>query len=152
MHRLKVSSRVFHVVGAITAPFGKPISERPPVPAPHERLATYKQKRFAKLERRALRQDASEGDAKAIKKLQSMGLDTGNVAATGQKKEDGKRDPVGNIDKRARRNKESAMKMNEQAEANLLEADRKAEELKEEGLSAEAELPRKSSVGESQVQ
>lgn len=99
-----------------------------------------------------MRLAASEGDAEAIKKLQSMGLDPGNVAETGQKKEDGKRDPVGKIDKRAKRNKESAMKMNEQAEANLLEADRREEELKEEGLSAEAELPRKSSAGKSQVQ
>lgn len=58
---------------------------------------------------------------------------------------------MGKIDERAKHNKESAMKMNEQAEANLLEAKEKADALSEQGLSADAELPRKSSVGDSQV-
>lgn len=55
MHRLKVSSQVFHVVGAITVPYGKPISDRPPIPSPNERLPKYNEKRFAKLERRSSR-------------------------------------------------------------------------------------------------
>lgn len=59
---------------------------------------------------------------------------------------------VGKINQRARHNKESAMKMNEQAEANILEAKEKVDELREQGLSANADLPRKSSVGEPAVQ
>lgn len=89
MHRLKVSSQVFHVVGAVTAPFGKPLSERPPVPTPDERLSKYKEKRFAKLERRELRRKAANGNAGAIKKLQSMGLDPGKGVEPGKgRKED----------------------------------------------------------------
>lgn len=84
MHRLKVSSQVFHVVGSIIAPFGRPISERPPIPTPDERLANYKEKRFAKLERRKLRQEAAQGDADAIKQLQAMGLDPGKGAEPGK--------------------------------------------------------------------
>lgn len=42
------------------------------------------------------------------------------------------------------------MKMNEQAEANLLEAKEKGDALREQGLSADTELPKKSSVGEQQ--
>lgn len=84
MHRLKVSSQVFHVVGAITAPFGKPISERPPIPTPDERLETYKRKRFAKLERRSLRREAAMGHADAIKQLQAMGLDPGKGVEAGK--------------------------------------------------------------------
>lgn len=159
-----------HVVGAITAPFGKPISERPPIPTGDERLAKYKEKRFAKLERRALRQQAADGDAEAIKKLQAMGLDPGKGVEAGkgkdanvQKEVGKKRNPtggpgilgnkgqklpehvlpggkheVGKIDERAKQNKESAMKMNERAEANLLEAKEKSEELGKDGLSADS--------------
>lgn len=59
---------------------------------------------------------------------------------------------VGKIDERAKHNKESAMKMSEQAEANLLEAKDKADALQDQGLSANTELPRKASVGDSHVQ
>ena len=172
LHRLKVSSQVHHVVGAITAPFGKPISERPPIPTPDERLSKYKEKRFAKLERRALRQQAADGNAEAIKKLQSMGLDPGKGAEAGkgkdanvQKEVGKKRNPtggpgilgkkgqklpehvlpggkheVGKIDERAKQNKESAIKMSGQAEANLLEAKEKSEDLGAQGLSADEEV------------
>ena len=183
LHRLRVSKRVHHVVGRITAPFGKPIQDRPPIPTPDERLAQYKKERFAKLERRALRRKAAMGDAEAIEQLRSMGLDPGKNVAPGKGEKAGvqegvgkKRTPtsgailgskgqklpegvlpggkheVGKINERSKQNKESATKLNEQAEANLLEAKEKADELKEEGLSADGELPKKSSVGEAQTQ
>ena len=179
LHRLHVSSQVFHVVGAITAPFGKPLSERPPVPTPDDRLAKYKEKRFAKLERLLLRQKAAAGDADAIKELRAMNLDPGKGAEPGKGQKANlqrgvgvKRNPtpgailgnkgqkfpegvlpggkhqVGKIDARAKHNKESAMKYNEKAEANLLEAKEKDEQLRQKGLSAESVLSRKSSVGE----
>lgn len=183
LHRLKVSKQIEHVVGAIVAPFGKPIDQRPPVPTPDERLASYMEHRLAKLKRRELRREAARGSKPAIEKLREMGLDPGKNVEPGQGQKEGlekgvgkKRTPtpgailgakgqklpegvlpggkheVGRIDERAKRNKEKAMKLNEKAEENLLEAKEKGEALKEQGLSAEEELPKKSSVGESQVQ
>ena len=87
MHRLHASSQVFHVVGEVLAPFGKPLALRPPVPTPDERLAAYKKKRFAKLHRRGLRQRAAKGDAEAIRELQAMGLDAGAGVAAGEGRE-----------------------------------------------------------------
>lgn len=59
---------------------------------------------------------------------------------------------VGKIDERAKHNQESSMKLNEKTEANLLEAQEKVEALQGQGLSADAELPRKSSVGDAREQ
>ncbi len=66
------------------SPFGTPIEERPPVPSPDDRLAVYKQKRFAKLNRRALRTRAAQGSAEAIQELREMGLDPGKGVEAGK--------------------------------------------------------------------
>ena len=84
LHRLRVSTAVHHVVASIVAPFGTPISERPPIPTADDRLATYKAKRFAKLHRRSLRREAAKGDADAIKELREMGLDPGKRVEAGK--------------------------------------------------------------------
>ncbi|KAK6431631.1 hypothetical protein LTR95_012208 [Oleoguttula sp. CCFEE 5521] len=75
LHRLRVSSTVHHVVAEIITPFGKPISERPPIPTPEERFAAYKTARLAKLERRKLRREAGEGKEEAVAELKALGLD-----------------------------------------------------------------------------
>jgi hypothetical protein len=75
---------VHHVVAEIISPFGKPLSERPRVPTADERLAAYKEKRFAKLHRRSLRREAAKGSADAFAELQKMGLDPGKGVEAGQ--------------------------------------------------------------------
>lgn len=87
-----MSKRVGHVVAKIISPFGKPIGQRPPIPKPDDRLAAYKEKRFAKLDRRELRRKAAEGDAEAIEKLKKVDLDPGKGAEVGVGK--GKKDNV----------------------------------------------------------
>lgn len=86
LHRLRCSKHVHHVVGRIVSPFGKPVEARPQIPTPDERLAIYKQARFAKLERRRLRQQAAIGDGQAIAKLKEMGLDPGFGVEEGKSK------------------------------------------------------------------
>ncbi|KAF2160559.1 hypothetical protein M409DRAFT_28943 [Zasmidium cellare ATCC 36951] len=83
LHRLHVSKQVDHVVARIVSPFGTPVEQRPPIPSPDERLASYKEKRFAKLKRRELRVKAAEGDAEAIQELKNMGLDPGDGTQAG---------------------------------------------------------------------
>lgn len=83
-----MSTQVDHVVARIVAPFGTPIDQRPPIPTPEERLAAYKEKRFAKLKRRTLRTKAADGDAEAIQQLKDMGLDPGHGAEPGVGKSD----------------------------------------------------------------
>lgn len=84
LHRLRVSTAVKHVVANIITPFGKPISERPNIPTPEERLATYKTVRLAKLHRRHLRREAAKGDAESIVELRRMNLDPGHGVAAGK--------------------------------------------------------------------
>lgn len=79
-----MSTRVHHVIASIITPFGKPISERPHIPTPEERLAAYKTQRFAKLNRRHLRREAAKGDAESIVELRRMGLDPGHGVAPGK--------------------------------------------------------------------
>lgn len=172
LHRLRVSTRVFHVVASIVAPFGNPIEDRPPVPSADDRLSAYKEKRFAKVHRRALRVKAAQGDPEAIRALQEMGLDPGKGAEPFQGKtanlEEGtgkKRTPskgailgnkgqklpegvlpggkveVGKINQRAQRNKGLAMKFQEQAEDNIMEAKEKGEELAQQGIVTPTKLP-----------
>ena len=66
-----------HVVAKIISPFGTPVEQRPPVLNADERLAKYKEKRFAKLHRRSLRRQAAMGEPAAIRELRGMGLDPG---------------------------------------------------------------------------
>jgi len=171
LHRLKHSKHVHHVIGKLITPFGVPVSQRPPIPTADERLATYKEKRFAKLERRTLRRKAAMGDGDAIRELQSRGLDPGNGAEEGKGEkanlqpnvgktrdsgkgailgEKGQKLPkgvlpggkheVGKIDERAKHNKEKAMRLEEKAEENLLEAKEKREEVREQSnVSANAD-------------
>ena len=143
LHRLRVSTVVHHVVAKIITPFSTPISERPPVPTPDERLAIYKEKRFAKLRRRELRQKAADGDSAAIQELRSMGLDPGKgVAPAPAKRKMGGLEKGTKINERAQKNKESALKMQAQTEKNLLEAQEVEEELQTESeLGAKSILP-----------
>ena len=173
LHRLRVSTIVHHVVASIITPFGTPISERPPIPTPDERLAEYKERRFAKLHRRELRQKAADGDEAAIQELRAMGLDPGKGVEPGKRQTEGLergagqvRTPkkgailgnkgqklpegvlpggkheVGKVNERARKNKERAVKMQAQAERNLLEAKEVEEELQtEERLGQKTLLP-----------
>ncbi|KAK5712578.1 hypothetical protein LTR17_017893 [Elasticomyces elasticus] len=156
LHRLRVSKAVHHVVGELVTPYGVPLSERPVIPTADDRLAAYKKKRFAKLERRDLRREAAKGNADAIQQLKAMGLDAGQGVEAGKsdkantKARDGAKGQklakgvlpggqheVGKIDARAKRNKESASNLNEKAEANLLEARGKAQELEVKGVGAD---------------
>lgn len=160
LHRLRVSTIVYHVVASIITPFGTPISERPPVPTPDERLAKYKERRFVKLQRRELRQKAAGGDVDAIQELKGMGLVPDKDAARtrtpkqgalsgqkGQKSPDGKHE-VGKINERAKKNKERAMKLDAQAEKNLLEAKELEEELQtEKEFGAKTIVPKQGSLG-----
>lgn len=84
LHRLRVSKAVHHVVAEIVSPFGKPVDARPPIPTPDERLAAWKEHRFAKLKRRSLRQAAAKGNAEAIEELKSMGLVPGDGVEAGK--------------------------------------------------------------------
>lgn len=86
LHRLRVSKSVHHVVAEVVSPFGKPIDARPPIPTPDERLAAWKEHRFKKLKRRSLRQEAANGNAKAIEELKGMGLDPGDGVEAGKGK------------------------------------------------------------------
>ena len=52
---------------------------------------------------------------------------------------------VGNINERAQANKGKAMKMEAKAEANILEAEEKEKELKEQDLGTESALPKQGS-------
>ena len=173
LHRLRVSTIVHHVVASIVTPFGTPISERPPIPTPDERLAEYKARRFAKLHRRELRQKAADGDEAAIEELKAMGLDPGKGIEPGKRQSErlekgtgkartpkksavlgnkgqklpegvlpGGKHEVGKINERARKNKENAMKMEAQADENLLEAKEVGEQLQtEDRLGQESLLP-----------
>lgn len=167
LHRLKVSTAVHHVVASIITPFGTPISSRPPIPTPSERLAAYKSQRLAKLHRRTLRREAAKGTESAIAELQAMGLDPGAGVAAGKgetfatEKSTGKsRNPsgaimgakgqklpegvlpggkheVGKINDRAERNKRAALKDGEKAEQNRVRAEEVGEELKSKGLRSD---------------
>lgn len=167
LHRLHVTEHVRHVVAKLLVPFGKPSDERPPIPLPEERLAEYKQYRFAKLRRRKLRRKAALGDAEAIRALEAQGLDPGDGVEAG-KMTDGKygqgentgkgpikgkkgqmlphgvlpggQRAVGRIDGRAKKNKESAIKMDEKAVQNLLEAKEKGDALEDKGLQTDSAL------------
>lgn len=130
LHRLRVSTIVHHVVASIVTPFGTPISERPPIPTPDERLAEYKERRFTKLHRRELRQKAADGDEAAIEELKAIGLDP-SKGVDGRKRQtaglekstgEARTSKKGTVNERARKNKERAIKMETQAGANLLEA------------------------------
>lgn len=88
IHRLKVSAQVEHVVSKIVSPFGSPIESRPPIPSPEDRLAAYKQRRFIKLERKALRRRAAQGSEDAIRQLKEMDLNSGAGAKSGVAEED----------------------------------------------------------------
>ena len=66
-----------HVVAELITPHTTPVEERPPIPTADERLAKYKEKRFAKLERRTLRREAAKGTPSAIAELEDRGLDPG---------------------------------------------------------------------------
>ncbi|KAK3724478.1 hypothetical protein LTR37_001102 [Vermiconidia calcicola] len=84
LHRLRVSTAVHHVVAAIISPYGTPASARPPIPSADERLAEYKEHRFAKLHRRTLRREAAKGNPDAIRELRRMGLDPGKGVEAGK--------------------------------------------------------------------
>lgn len=84
LHRLKVSTNVAHVVASIVTPFGTPISARPPIPTPEERLATYKAQRLPKLHRRSLRREAAKGSSEAIAELKRLDADPGAGVAPGK--------------------------------------------------------------------
>ncbi|KAK5129406.1 hypothetical protein LTR08_003293 [Meristemomyces frigidus] len=141
LHRLRVSTAVHHVVANIVSPFGTPVDQRPPIPTPDDRLAAYKAKRFAKLDRRDLRRKAAAGDSEAIQELKVLGLDPGQGVQAGKGVKDGKgavrgekgqklakgvlpggRHEVGKIDERAKHNKARAMRFSGKAEGNAAEA------------------------------
>jgi small subunit ribosomal protein S17 len=80
LHAERYTKHVAFVVGSIVSPFGKPVEDRPPVPTGDDRLAAYKEKRFAKYKRRAeraekiprLRLAAEAGDKEARKQLEDI--------------------------------------------------------------------------------
>lgn len=144
----RAAKHVHHVVSEILVPFGTPINSRPPVPSEGESQAQYNAKRGDKLERRRLRRLAAQGSEEAIESLRAMGIEAGqgvgagvgekNVKKAGLIGNKGQKLPmgvllggkhaVGGIDERAKHNKEQAMKRNEKAERNLLQAKEVAEE------------------------
>ncbi|KAK3066304.1 hypothetical protein LTR53_017406 [Teratosphaeriaceae sp. CCFEE 6253] len=165
LHRLRVSKAVHHVIGGLVTPYGVPESKRPPIPTPDERLAAYKKKRFAKLNRRVLRHGAAKGDADATSQLKAMGLDPGQgveaatgknpdvqpskgkkgkVAILGQKGQklpegvlpEGKH-AVGKTGERAKHNKEKATNLDAKADANSVKARGNGGEQERRGVSAD---------------
>ena len=151
------------------SPFGNPIESRPPIPTPEERLATYKQKRFIKLERRTLRRRAAHGIEDAIQQLKDMGLDPGvsgvskhqnapklvkkestpkDGAVLGEKGQKlpegvlpgGTHEVSGDINERALHNSGKARKFEEKAKDNLVEAEEKDEELARKGIASDSAL------------
>lgn len=129
---MRVSSAVRHVVAAVTVPFGKPIDQRPHIPTADERLAAYKEKRFAKLKRRELRARAAEGDAEAIAELKSMGLDVGEGAESQVETE--QKTPI-KVKDRSRRSKP---RQDAQAEDALLEGEDAAGGFEEQGSAPDS--------------
>lgn len=123
-------------------PFGTPITQRPPIPSAGESEAAYNAKRHDKKERRSLRRAAAQGSESAIAKLEAMEVEAGQGVKAGKGEKGAKKagllgnkgqklpkgvlpggkHAVGKIDERAKHNKEQAMKRNEKAEKNLLEA------------------------------
>lgn len=73
-----------HVVAKVLVPFATEVADRPHIPTADQRLADYKEKRFAKLHRRSLRRSAATGNADAIEELRDMGLDPGKGAEPGK--------------------------------------------------------------------
>ncbi|GAB7344407.1 hypothetical protein MBLNU457_2259t1 [Dothideomycetes sp. NU457] len=137
------SKHARHIVHEIISPFGEPISARPPLLTEEQMQAIVDAKRAAKAERRSLRAKAGQGDPEAIEELKRRGIATGQNVAPGKKpsKKEKKKGlvgamgqmlpegvlpgglhAVGDIDARAKRNKEMAMKRNQRAEENLREA------------------------------
>ncbi|CAJ0551593.1 Ff.00g055720.m01.CDS01 [Fusarium sp. VM40] len=60
-----------HVIKHIIAPYGTPITERPPVPTLEERIADREAKKAAKDERRAVRRQEEESKIQEEKRLQN---------------------------------------------------------------------------------
>ncbi|KAH7245884.1 related to ribosomal protein [Fusarium torulosum] len=60
-----------HVIKHIIAPYGTPITERPPVPTLEERIADREAKKAAKDERRAARRQEEESKIQEEKRLQN---------------------------------------------------------------------------------
>lgn len=60
-----------HVIKHIIAPYGTPITERPPVPTLEERIADREAKKAAKDERRAARRHEEESKIQEEKRLQN---------------------------------------------------------------------------------
>lgn len=148
LHRLRVAERVRHVVASIITPFGIPVEDRPPIPTPDERLIAYKEKRFNRLHRRKLRASAAAGSEKAMRKLQDLGLDPGEVVkpvkgsgAERQPEDQTKAQAKSPVNERAQRNKGREMKLKQQAEANILEAKEKGERLNKKGIVTGSSLP-----------
>ena len=112
------------------------------MPTEDEFAAAYAERRAPKIERRQLRQQAAQGDADAIARLAEMSANAGQGVAVGKgTKEErkkgvmgkkgqklidgvlpGGKHATGKIQERARGNKEKAMKREEKAEENLVEA------------------------------
>ena len=153
LHRLRVSTIVNHVVASIVSPFGTPIDERPPVPSPDDRLAKYKEKRFAKLHRRSLRRAAKDGHEAAIQKVSELDLKhlelVKKSTVASRKRAEKKMTPTqkvtakldekqGPVNERSRDSKAKAMKFEAKAVENLEEARGKEKQLAEQGLEAES--------------
>lgn len=149
LHRLRVAERVRHVVASIITPFGIPVEDRPPIPTPDERLLAYKEKRFKRLYRRKLRVNAAAGSEYAMRRLQDLGLDPGELVKPAkssgvdskQPEDQAKVQAKSPINERAQRNKGREMKFKKQAEANILEAKEKGERLNMKGIVTESSLP-----------
>ncbi|KAG6988067.1 hypothetical protein FocnCong_v002965 [Fusarium oxysporum f. sp. conglutinans] len=60
-----------HVIKHIIAPYGTPITERPPVPTLEERIADYEAKKAKKDERRAARRQEEENQRLEEKRLEN---------------------------------------------------------------------------------
>lgn len=117
-----------HVVHQIVTPFGLPIDQRPAVPTEEEMKIEYDQMRARKEERRRTR----------VKEQLEKGLQTQRVkgeqllGSKGQRLPEGVlpggKHAVGKIQERAQGNKQKAVRRNERAEKNLLQAKQVAEE------------------------
>jgi hypothetical protein len=137
---------VHHIVHAILTPFGPPITARPAVPTEAEIQELYLEERGEKLERRKLRRKASSGDEEAARLLEERGILTpekieevrlqaeeaarkkratlkgkkGQVLSKGVLP--GGQHAVGQIQERSRANKEKAIKLRQEAQANRSQA------------------------------
>jgi hypothetical protein len=123
------SKHVMHTVSRIVAPYGIPISQRPPLATPEERESAYLEKRARKLERRHEKEAnggvATEGADTVLQGKEASLKDRGNKTNVVRKQEEhgrtvlpGGKHKFGKINEEASKGKRKVEKLNQKTVAN----------------------------------